>query len=141
MFQDTVTLFQLDEQKEVWYPVVLKDCEAQIKTGMDANENGTQNQDAAKLFITYTLKDNHMQIENKEIITPRQWESRIDKSDCITFKEGDFFAIGDMGNEPLSESAYENGVYEHMRNTMDFVYRIVSVSYYKVIPSIEVGGA
>lgn len=128
MFQDTVTIF--NQKDHIWYPTVLCGVEAQEIAAQSTGVDGSTPKNQCSLHIPEKLMIDYQK--------PKEWDGKGYTLSC-----GDFFAIGDYGGEPIDDNDYTGaclGYRDYMKNNHDSVYRITSVSVFKVIPHIEVTG-
>lgn len=137
MYKDTVTIFNLVEDKEngtaLWYPKVLHNVELQICKGIQIANTGNNNADTARLHIKTTPEV--MEFYKK----PKEYMKMEDHTGYFTLKPEDFFVIGEF-EEVIDENMYPSGFFEYMKKDYDDVYNITTVDFYKTIPHFEVGG-
>lgn len=145
MYHDTVTLFNRKRGRDgdVWYPTVLE--------GVDLNEDrvaiavkfGSASNDKAALHVRYDWQDGPV-AGGKKYLTPLLWQALEDPAAAFTFTAGeffDFFVTGAWPNtEPVQDSAWLGGFYNHLIKTRDGVYAVSSAAQYSIIPHFEVMG-
>ena len=80
----------------------------------------------------------------KRYLTPLLWQAAEDPAAAFTFTMGEFFDFFIEGawpdTEPVQDSAFPGGFYDHLNKTRDGVYAVSSAQQYSVIPHFEVFG-
>lgn len=102
---------------------------------------GAESQDNAMLSIRYTRSDGDILIAGKPWMSPKEWDRTVDS---LTFSGGsdfDFFWQGEWVGGIVNDSDYgDEGFYNHMNRTHDYVFAISSAAMYSVIPHFEILG-
>ena len=145
MYQDTITLFNRKPgdrgQPDTWYPTVIRNVNLNIDRAAIMAKYGAESQDNAMLSIRYTRMDGDILIAGKQWMPPKEWDRTVDS---LTFSGGsdfDFFWQGEWGGGIVKDSDYEDeGFYNHMNRTHDYVFAISSAAMYSVIPHFEILG-
>ena len=145
MYQDTITLFNRKTgergQGDTWYPTVIKGVNLNIDRAAILAKYGADSQDNALLSIPYTPKNGETLVSDKPWMPPKEWDKT---EDSITFSSGtnfDFFWKGEWNGGIVSDSDYgDEGFYNFMNRTHDYVFAISSVAMYSVIPHFEIMG-
>ena len=145
MYKDTITLFNRLRGREgdTWYPTILRGVNLNIDKGAIAEKYGSDTQDNAVLNVRFTKTDSGIMIGNKLFLPPMQWQRSNTPGNYITFASGtgfDFFHVGEWEQlTPILDDNYGDlTFYDFMLQNYDFVYAVTSVSYFDVIPHIEV---
>lgn len=121
--------------RDIWYPTVLKNVRLLINKGANVSKSGTENADAASLYIRPEL----LQDGAKSYLPPKEWGRLPEKCKnyFYTFASGeDFFVEGDRENEQQ-----EDDFFSYMREKYDNCFKVTNVDSYELIPHLEVGGA
>ena len=109
-----------------------------VKTGLDSA-------DTAKLHIRYKLDNGKKMIGERKYLEPKEWNAAEDKTNMITFSDGDIFMEGKFPEDVIPDDEYTSrvykGFYDYLNRTKDNVYLITSVGGpYTLIPHFEIGG-
>ena len=99
----------------------------------------TNNGDTVKMLIQ---SDKEQQIRTTDGLKRYAQPNMFKGSDEITFNLAkDFFYVGDWNDvKTVSDSDYENGLYNAMNDAYDVVYLISSCAFYSLLPHFEIGG-
>lgn len=141
----TITLFNRKPgdrtQGSTWYPTVIEGCKLMIDRAALLAKYGPEASDKASLHIPYKKADTGLMVAGKAWVPPKQWE---DPETSLTFASGndfDFFWLGEWEGGIVSDSEYgDEGFYNYMNRTKDYVFSISSVAKYSVIPHFEILG-
>lgn len=133
-YNKTVTVYnRYEDEKEMWYPTVLKNVRLLVNRGENVSKSGTESADSAKLFIrTVGLK--------KPYKKPLEWQGLSEEEKVKTFtltSKEDFFVEGDTSAEEILESDF----FSYMKRKYDNCFKMTNVDTYELIPHFEVGGA
>lgn len=137
MFDRTITLFNhLDGQ---WLVSVIPDVSLVEKKSSELKSGETNNGDTVKMLIQ---SDKGQQIRTTDGLKRYAQPKMFKGSDEITFDLAkDFFYVGDWNDvKTVSDSDYENGLYNAMNDAYDGVYLISSCAFYSLLPHFEIGG-
>lgn len=137
MFDRTITLFNhLDGQ---WLVSVIPDVSLVEKKSSELKPGETNNGDTVKMLIQ---SDKEQQIRTTDGLKRYAQPKMFKGSDEITFDLAkDFFYVGDWNDvKTVSDSDYENGLYNAMNDAYDGVYLISSCVFYSLLPHFEIGG-
>lgn len=147
MYQDTITLFNRKPgergQGDVWYPTVIENVNLNIDRAAIMAKYGAQSQDNAALYIRYRKDGEDILVAEKPWMPPKTWDQT---EDSITFTSGnnfDFFwkGVWDGGIVTDTDAKWsDEGFYNYMNRTHDYVFAITSVAMYSVIPHFEIMG-
>lgn len=150
MYRDTITLFNRKPGErgrgDTWFPTIIKNVNLNIDKSAIQAKYGPESQDNAVLMIRYTTKNGAIEIasdsdEKKPWMPPKEWDKT---EDSITFTSGanfDFFWLGEWTEGIVTDADYpEEGFYNHMNRTKDYVFAITSVARYSIIPHFEIMG-
>lgn len=149
MYDKTVTVFNkyTDRDDAVhWHPCVLHDVDLIVDKAANVVKTGLDSADTAKLHIRYYKLDNGKKmIGEKEYLEPKEWNATEDKTNMITFSDGDIFMEGKFPEDVITDNEYTSrvykGFYDYLNRTKDNVYLITSVGGpYTLIPHFEIGG-
>lgn len=145
MYQDTVTLFTRQENREgdKWYATVLRNVHLIVDRAALIAKYGPDAQDAASLHVRCQMIDGDVWIGSKQWLPPKAWTQANDPENTVTFTDGtrfDFFVKGEYEGV-FSDADYNGGFYAHMNRTHDFVFAVTAVGGpYKLIPHFEIMG-
>ena len=133
-YNKTVTVSnRYEDEKEIWYPTVLKNVRLLVNRGENVSKSGTESADSAKLSIrTVGLK--------KPYKKPLEWQGLSEEEKVKTFtltSKEDFFVEGDTSAEEILESDF----FSYMKRKYDNCFKMTNVDTYELIPHFEVGGA
>lgn len=145
MYNDTVTLFNrkpgLRGQGDIWYPTVIKGVNLVIDRAAIVAKYGSESQDNAILNIRYTQDGETVLVAGKPWMPPKEWDKT---EDSLTFESGtdfDFFWKGEWTGGIANDSDYlDEGFYNYMNRTKDYVFAVTAVSRYSLIPHFEIMG-
>ncbi len=145
MYQDTITLFNRKPgergQGDIWYPTVIKCVNLNIDRAAILAKYGAESQDNAVLYIRYQKPADKILIAGKPWMPPKAWD-RTEKT--VTFASGndfDFFWKGEWTGGIVNDSDYQDeGFYNYMNRTHDYVFAVSSVAIYSMIPHFEIMG-
>lgn len=150
MYKDTITLFCRKPgergQGDIWYPTVIHNVNLNIDRAAILAKYGPESQDNAALSIRYALENDEIKIlcdggVKKPWMPPKEWDQT---EDSITFTSGnnfDFFCLGKWDGNIATDADYgDEGFYNYMNRTMDYVFAVTSVAMYSVIPHFEIMG-
>lgn len=145
MYTDTVTLFNRKPGRrgegDTWYPTVIKDVNLNIDRAAILAKYGSESQDTAMLSIKYQRDGDAVTVAGKPWMPPKEWDKT---EDSLTFTPGtsfDFFWAGEWDGGIVTDEEYgDEGFYNYMNRTHDYVFAISSVAQYSVIPHFEIMG-
>lgn len=145
MYADTITLFCRKPGErgrgDTWYPTVIKNVNLNIDRAAILAKYGAESQDNAVLHIRYQMDDGEIRVAGKPWMPPKEWDKT---EDSITFTTGnafDFFWKGEWTGGITTDAEYlDEGFYNYMNRTRDYVFAITSVAMYSVIPHFEIMG-
>lgn len=145
MYKDTVTLFCRKPgergQGDIWYPTVIENVNLNIDRAAILAKYGPESQDNAVLHVRYTMDGDDFVVSGKPWMPPKEWDMT---EDSLTFTSGnyfDFFWKGKWSGGIAQDSEYgDEGFYNYMNRTKDYVFAITSVAMYSVIPHFEIMG-
>lgn len=145
MYQDTITLFNRKPgdrgHGDTWYPTVIHGVNLNIDRAAILAKYGAESQDNAVLHIRYTKSRNQVMVAGKPWMPPKSWDKT---EDSITFASGndfDFFWLGEWTGGIVTDSDYlDEGFYNYMNRTHDYVFAVTSVAVYSLIPHFEIMG-
>lgn len=147
LYKDTITIFNRKSggaKGDTWYPTVIRGVYLNIDRASIIAKYGSESQDSAVLHIPYTKIDGAIQVAGKPYMPPKGWDQTIDS---LTFNQGekfDFFWKGEWERDIVVDSDYsDEGFYDHMNRTRDFVFAISSVAEhwgFGVLPHFEIMG-
>lgn len=145
MYDSTITLFNRKKgergQGDIWYPTVIKNVNLNMGRAAILAKYGAESQDNAVLHIRYTRNGDKMLVSGKPWMAPKEWDQT---EDSLTFASGtnfDFFWFGEWTGGIVSDEDYgDEGFYNYMNRTHDFVFAVSSVAIYSVIPHFEIMG-
>lgn len=148
MYDKTVTVFNkyTDRDDAVhWHPCVLHDVDLVVDKAANVAKTGLDSADTAKLHIRYRLDNGKKMIGERKYLEPKEWKAAEDKTDIITFSDGDIFMKGEFPEDVIQDDEYTSrlykGVYDYLNRMKDDVYLITSVGGpYTLIPHLEIGG-
>ena len=127
IFTDTITLFSSFkvEYSVKYSSTVLKNVSLQISLDNNLTNDGANPSNNVKLYI---MNDNKLP---KSYLTPSLWRINELKDRYFTLKQGDFIVKGEVNIKNID--------YQNIRNTLDDVYEIKSISYIsdKILPHWE----
>lgn len=144
MYKDTITLFNRKPggvKGDAWYPTVIRNVNLNIDRAAILAKYGAESQDNAALFIRYQNDNGNILVSGKPWMPPKEWDQT---EDAITFNGGakfDFFWKGEWTGGIASDADYgDEGFYDWMNRTHDYVFAVSSVAMYSVIPHFEIMG-
>lgn len=144
MYKDTITLFNRKPggaKGDTWYPTVIKGVNLNIDRAAIISKYGAEGQDNAVLHIRYEMTGNQITVAGKPWMPPKEWNQT---EDSLTFTGGakfDFFWAGEWTDGIVADADYsDEGFYDWMNRTHDYVFAISTVARYSVIPHFEVMG-
>lgn len=124
MFRNKVTLFNYDEQENIYYPTLLDEVELQPQYKTRFTSDSTKDLDSALLIVRYKINsDEKTEIGGKSFKKPKEWEllDATGKQTYFTFNLGrDFFVLGDF-------SSVTDVNYEIFKNENDEVFFVHAV--------------
>ena len=150
MYQDAITLFNRKPgergQGDICYPTVIKGVNLNIDRAAILAKYGAESQDHAVLHIRYRNENGEIRIicdsdKEKQWMPPKEWDKT---EDSVTFASGndfDFFWKGEWTGGIVTDADYlDEGFYNFMNRTHDYVFAVSSVAMYSVIPHFEIMG-
>lgn len=145
MYQDTITLFVRKPgergQGDIWYPTIIENVNLNIDRAAILAKYGAESQDNAVLHIRYKRNGENILVAGKPWMPPMEWDKT---EDSITFTSGnkfDFFWKGKWDGGIAQDADYgDEGFYNYMNRTHDYVFAVSSVAMYSVIPHFEIMG-
>lgn len=152
MYNDTVTLFNRYESRlgGTWYPTILRGVNLLIDKAAIIAKYGPDSSDSAVLNVRYREVDGKKMVGDKIWLPPKEWDKQTNDSfaGSLTFTDGtefDFFMLGkwEGGEDPVSDDDYQEGFYDYMNRSRDYVFAISSVGgpyHSSTIPHFEIMG-
>ncbi len=148
MYAEKITLFNRYKSSlgDIWYPTVLHGVNLIMDKAAIISRYGAESKDNAILNVRYMNVTDKKMIDGKEWMAPKEWKRQSEDMlpDLLTFTSGtafDFFMLGDYGStEPVADSNYTDGFYNHINKEYDFVFAITSATHFSVIPHFEITG-
>lgn len=145
MYKDTVTLFNRKPgergQGDTWYPTIIKGVNLNIDRAAILAKYGSESQDNAMLSVPYKRDGTNVIVAGKPWMPPKEWDRT---EDAVTFASGndfDFFWKGEWDGGIVTDAEYlDEGFYNYMNRTRDYVFAVSSVAMYSVIPHFEIMG-
>lgn len=145
MYHDKITLFNRKPggrgEGDTWYPTVIDGVNLNIDRAAILAKYGAESQDNAMLSIRYQKDGENIMVAEKPWMPPKAWDKT---EDSLTFTAGtnfDFFWAGEWDGGIVSDADYgDEGFYNYMNRTHDYVFAISSVALYSVIPHFEIMG-
>ena len=145
MYRDTITLFNRKPgdrgNGDTWYPTVIKNVNLNIDRAAILAKYGSETQDNAILHIRYQTDGEKILVSGKPWMPPKAWNMT---EPTITFASGndfDFFWLGEWTGGTVTDAEYiDEGFYNYMNRTHDYVFAVSSVAMYSVIPHFEIMG-
>ena len=145
MYQDTITLFNRKPggrgEGDTWIPTIIKNVDLNIDRAAILAKYGADSQDNAILHIGYHRDGERILVAGKPWEPPKEWGQN---ENSLTFASGtkfDFFWKGEWDGGIVSDSQYgDEGFYNWMNRTHDYVFAVSSVARYSVIPHFEIMG-
>ena len=145
MHKDTITLFNRKPgergQGDTWYPTIIKGVNLNIDRAAILEKYGSESQDNAMLFVSYMKDGANVIVAGKPWMPPKEWDRT---EDSVTFASGndfDFFWKGEWAGGIVTDTEYlDEGFYNYMNRTHDYVFAVSSVAMYSVIPHFEIMG-
>lgn len=150
MYKDTITLFNRKPgergQGDTWFPTVIQNVNLNIDRAAILAKYGAEIQDNAVLHIRYRNENGEITIAcdsktEKQWMPPKEWDKT---EDSVTFTSGndfDFFWKGEWTGGIVTDAEYlDEGFYNYMNRTKDYVFAVSSVAMYSVIPHFEIMG-
>lgn len=129
LFNNTITLLnrlQNNDFSDSYYKTVISNvC---VQHNIKANNNAT-NSKVDSLCAVYI----HKNILPKPYMKPKDWVSSNNKDNVLTFKEDDYFVVGEISETTVTDI---NSIY----NKYDNVFKIYSVAEFNVIESFHLKG-
>lgn len=148
MHNDTITLFNRVPAKGggTWYATVIHGVNLNIDKASIMAKYGADTRDSVVLNVPYDVVDGVQNVAGKPWKPPKEWQALEDHTAAVTFTDGnlfDFFMLGEWdGNPVIADKEYptNNGFYDYMNRTRDYVFAVSSVGLYTVIPHFEIMG-
>lgn len=159
MYDKTITVFNYYESPisgdAVWYPHVLHGVDLNTDRGAIMKKYGADSTDNAILHIAYyRAEDDRILISGRiddslvadsmiPWMPPKKWKRQTNDAlaESITFGPDSFFWQGEWDGGVVNDADYQEGFYQHMNSSHDFVFKITSVGGpYTVIPHFEILG-
>lgn len=145
MYRDTITLFNRKPGErgrgDTWLPTVIRDVNLNIDRAAILAKYGPESQDNAQLNIRYNRAGQEILVAEKPWMPPKAWDGT---EDSITFASGnnfDFFWLGEWTGGIVTDEQYgDEGFYNYMNRTKDYVFAVTAVALYTVIPHFEIMG-
>lgn len=150
MYRDTITLFNRKPgergQGDTWFPTIIRNVNLNIDRSAILAKYGPETQDNAVLMIRYKTNNGMIIVacdsENeKPWMPPKEWDKT---EDSITFTSGnsfDFFWMGEWDGGIVTDADYmDEGFFNYMNRTKDYVFAVTAVARYSVIPHFEIMG-
>lgn len=129
LFNNTITLLNRlknNDFSDSYYKTVISNvC---VQHNIKANNNAT-NSKVDSLCAVYI----HKNILPKPYMKPKDWVSSNNKGNVLTFKEDDYFVVGEISETTVTDI---NSIY----NKYDNVFKIYSVAEFNVIESFHLKG-
>lgn len=144
MYQDKITLFNRKPggrgEGDTWYPTVIAGVNLNIDRAAILAKY-PESQDNAYLGIHYQKDNGMIFVAGKPLMDPKKWDKT---EDSLTFTAGtdfDFFWKGEWDGGIVSDADYgDEGFYNYMNRTHDYVFAISKVAIHSVIYLIEIMG-
>jgi hypothetical protein len=148
MYSDKITLFNRYKSRlgDMWYPTVIDGVNLLIDKAAIMAKFGTESKDKAVLNIQYNAAGGQIIIDGKQYLPPKEWKQQTEDklAESITFASGtdfDFFMLGEYPiSEPIPDTAFTEGFFNHMSEKCDFVFAVTSAAKYTAIPHFEITG-
>ena len=150
MYQDVITLFNRKPGErgrgDTWFPTIIRNVNLNIDRAAIQAKYGPESQDNATLMVRYKETNGQITVacdsdSEKPWMPPKEWDQT---EDSITFTSGngfDFFWMGEWTGGIVTDEEYlDEGFYNYMNRTKDYVFAITSVARYSVIPHFEIMG-
>ena len=146
MYEDVVTVFnrKRTESGVIWYPTVIEGVQlSRGRTGALAGYGWKQAGQTAVL-VPYVPGEGTCTVAGKIYLPPKMWQRVEEPELYITFTDGedfDFFIPTAMPEtEPVPDSTWPEGFYEHMCRERDGVFAVGGVHRYRALPHFEITG-
>ena len=150
MYQDVITLFNRKPgdrgRGDTWFPTIIRNVNLNIDRAAIQAKYGPESQDNATLMVRYKEINGQITVacdfdSEKTWMPPKEWDQT---EDSITFTSGnsfDFFWVGEWDGGIVTDADYlDEGFYNYMNRSKDYVFAITSVARYSVIPHFEIMG-
>ena len=127
---DTVTIFnklQTGRREYQWKATVIENVHVEYSRGAILNKYGKDTDNKVELY----LPSEHF-TRQKSWIQEKQGFSANEGTDLVWIGSWD-------GPEWINDADYPAGFDQHMLETKDDIYRIHTVSLFKLIPHLEIG--
>lgn len=143
MYDGTITLFNFHEGTGKWYLSVISGVDIGGAQASSSSKQGRVNGDSVVALIPCKPgKAILTGAGEKSYTAPKEYAACSDPENRITFKpETDFIYEGAWDDlTPISDDAYDSGLYHEMNDVLDGVHLIASAEYFGLIPHFEIGG-
>ena len=146
MYNDTITIFnrKITREGTVWYPTVAEGVQFSWDAAPAPSGYGWKRDDRATVLIPYVSTEGTALVAGKLYLPPKMWQ-RVEQPELyVTFADGedfDFFLHGRWPEqEPVDDSGWPGGFYDHLCRTRDGVFAVSGVHRYNALPHFEVSG-
>lgn len=129
MFNYTITLLNRlkgNDFSDSYYKTVISNVCLQNKIKADNNATNSRVESHCYVYI-------HKNILPKPYLKPKDWISSNNKSNTLTFKDDDYFVVGEISETSITDI---NSIYDKYDN----VFKIYSVADFNVIDSFHLKG-
>ena len=142
MFDRTVSVFNYHKADGKWYVSVIKGCSLVDTYSSSRGGYGVGNTGSANIHF-HCSKNQVFKIGSirKKYVDPLTYQGKDDVSKVLTFTpEKDFVAVDvAIEDKVISDSDYENGLYDFMNKNLDSVHMITNAAWYNLLPHFVVG--
>lgn len=139
MYDQTITLFNYRKDDGLWHTAVFHGVNVVEPRASAETTQGTANRDAVEVILHCSADK---AAGGLQYIPPKAYQAleAVDGYFTLT-PEVDFIAIGEhLSDVPVSEEAYDEGLYHAMNDANDGVYMITSATWFSLLPHFEIGG-
>lgn len=129
LFNNTITLLNRAKNSDYtdsYYKTVIGNVCVQHNIKADNNATNSKVSSLCSVYI-------HKNILPKQYLKPKDWVSGTSKGTTITFKEDDYFVVGEISETSITDI---NSIY----NKYDNVFKIYSVAEFNVIEAFHLKG-
>lgn len=129
MFNHTITLLNRlkgNDFSDSYYKTVIGNVCLQNKIKADNNATNSHVESQCSVYI-------HKNILPKPYLKPKDWLLSNNKSNTLTFKNDDYFVVGEISETDITDI---NSIYDKYDN----VFKIYSVAEFNVIESFHLKG-
>lgn len=129
MFNHSITLlnrFKGNDYSDMYYKTVINNVCLQYK--IQSNNNATNSSVDSHCYVYI-----HKNILPKPYVKPKLWIASNNKSNELTFKDDDYFIVGEINETSITDI---NSIYDKYDN----VFKIYSVAEFNIIESFHLKG-